>query len=127
MMLTVRGTPNPYYAPFYSAYMNNGCGLMGMAANGYDETGRALSDKLSKLSIDTFDRNICLLDLVEIKVNLMQGAPKKREGTPHGIKEDAKLFLGGKMLTGEECGQDAAVANVSTNSSICHMSLWVST
>ncbi|GKG35007.1 hypothetical protein Tco_0437703, partial [Tanacetum coccineum] len=47
--------------------MNNGCGLMGMAANGYDETGRALSDELSKLSIDTFDRNICLLDLVEIK------------------------------------------------------------
>ncbi|GKC55916.1 nucleotide-binding alpha-beta plait domain-containing protein [Tanacetum coccineum] len=25
------------------AYMNNGCGLMGMAANGYDETGCALS------------------------------------------------------------------------------------
>ncbi|GJX04937.1 probable pectate lyase 12, partial [Tanacetum coccineum] len=60
MILTVKG-------PFYSAYMNNGCGLMGMAANGYDETGCALSDKLSKLSIDTFDRNICLLDLVEIK------------------------------------------------------------
>ncbi|GKC70180.1 hypothetical protein Tco_1116063, partial [Tanacetum coccineum] len=54
-------------APFYSTYMNNGCGLMGMAANGYDETGCALSAKLSKLSIGNFDRNICLLQLVEIK------------------------------------------------------------
>ncbi|GJS50065.1 hypothetical protein Tco_0600186 [Tanacetum coccineum] len=68
MMLTVRGTPNPYYAPFYSTYMNNGCGLMGMAANGYDETGCALSAKLSKLSIGNFDRNICLLQLAEIKL-----------------------------------------------------------
>ncbi|GJR43100.1 hypothetical protein Tco_1311203 [Tanacetum coccineum] len=51
MMLTLRGTPNPYYAPFYSTYMNDGYGLMGMAANGYNETRSASSDKLSKLSI----------------------------------------------------------------------------
>ncbi|GJS15208.1 RNA-binding protein 1 [Tanacetum coccineum] len=50
-MLTMRGTLNPYIAPFYPSYMNNRRGLMGMAANGYNETGSAPSDKLSKLSI----------------------------------------------------------------------------
>ncbi|PWA86257.1 Preprotein translocase subunit SCY2, chloroplastic [Artemisia annua] len=49
-MLTMRGTPNPYYTNFYPTYMNNGCGLMGIAANDYNVImGSAPIDKLSNL------------------------------------------------------------------------------
>lgn len=51
-MLTMRGTLNPYYTPFYPAYMNTGRGLMDMAANGHNgKMVSAPSDKLSKLGI----------------------------------------------------------------------------
>ncbi|GKB26123.1 ribosomal protein L21e [Tanacetum coccineum] len=56
------GNPKPILAPFYSTYMNDGYGLMGMAANGYNETRSASSDKLSKLSIgsDHHEKDVTL-------------------------------------------------------------------
>ncbi|GJZ43003.1 hypothetical protein Tco_0590258 [Tanacetum coccineum] len=65
--------------------MNNWCGLMGMATNGYDETGCALSAKLSKLSIGNFDMNICLLQLVEIKIDPGNPPTSEPKNSQHDI------------------------------------------